>query len=157
MKKFITLIGMPGSGKSFLGKRIAGALRLSFTDTDELLMSLISRPLSHLSKRRDAFLTLETQIVCSLENVQGVVSTGGSVVLSRKAMEFLKERSLIVHITASLITIKRRVGNLVDRGVIHNEGQTIEDIYRERIPLYRKWADLEISNDSNSTTNVYTT
>ena len=77
-----------------------------------------------------------------------MVATGGSVVYGREAMEHFKKTGKIIYLKLSYESLKKRLGNLHGRGVIIREGQTLLDIYRERISLYEQYADLIIDEEN---------
>ena len=77
-----------------------------------------------------------------------VVATGGSVVYGREAMEHFKKTGRIIYLKLSYESLKKRLGNLHGRGVIVREGQTLLDIYQERISLYEQYADLIIDEEN---------
>ena len=78
-----------------------------------------------------------------------VISTGGSAVYSEKSMLHLSSFSKIIYIDTPLDEIKQRIGDGQERGLAAPEGLSIDDIYKERVPLYNKWADITL-NGNNS-------
>ena len=76
-----------------------------------------------------------------------VIATGGSAVYGREAMERFRENGTVVYLEASLPTLQKRLSDLKGRGVVLREGQTLEDLYRERIPLYEQYADITVNED----------
>jgi len=141
----ITLIGMPGAGKSLVGKAVASRLHFRFIDTDELIQQhtglSIGENLARLGD--DGFIQLEEHVVLLLGDFDNcVVSPGGSVVYSRKAMNFLKQRSVVIFLHVPLEVIVDRVGP--QRGVVRLRGKTLEDLYHERFPLYENYAHKKI-------------
>ena len=79
--------------------------------------------------------------MCGLECDQTVVATGGSVVYGKEAMRRLHENGLVVYIRLPYEEIERRLSNLATRGVTLKKGQTLRNLYDERIPLYEAEAD----------------
>lgn len=138
MKDNIVLIGMPGSGKSSIGVRLAQALGLTFVDTDAVIQEKYGDQLQSILDTNgvDAFLKLEEDIVAALEVKGAVVATGGSVIYGPRAMAHLRENGVIVYIKLPFETIDKRINNLATRGVTLRPGQTLRDLYEERIPLY---------------------
>ena len=67
------------------------------------------------------------------------------MVLSEKAMQNLKAHGQIVYIEVPLDEIKRRVTNIKTRGIAFGNGETLDDVYKNRVPLYEKYADLTVS------------
>lgn len=142
----ITLIGMPGAGKSMVGKAVACRLNLRLIDTDELIRQhtgiTIGESLARLGD--ELFIQLEEQVVLQLGNFDNcVVSPGGSVIYSRKAMDFLKQRSVVIFLNVMLEVILDRVEP--QRGVVRLRGKTLKDLFNERLPLYEQYANQTIS------------
>ena len=139
----IVLIGMPGCGKSTVGVLLAKALQMDFVDTDIVLQQQQGKKLQEIIDQvgNDAFLKMEEDCVCGLECDQTIVATGGSVVYGKEAMRRLHENGLVVYIRLPYEEIERRLSNLATRGVTLKKGQTLRNLYDERIPLYEAEAD----------------
>ena len=73
-----------------------------------------------------------------------VFATGGRGVLGANAMAHLKEIGTVVYLKLSYEELTTRLGNLKGRGVVLRDGQSLKDLYEERIPLYEKYADVVI-------------
>lgn len=89
--------------------------------------------------------TLREESVQSLDCDKTVIATGGSMVLSENAMENLRKNGKVVFIDVDLDEIKRRVTNIKTRGIAFGKGETLDDVYRVRYPLYKKYADITVS------------
>ena len=133
---------MPGSGKSTCGVVAAKMLLKNFYDTDLLIQNIENSALQDIinNKGNDYFARAEESAILSLDINGTVIATGGSVVYSDKAMEHLKR----------LGKMCGRISNLSTRGVLIKNGETLKDMYDERLPLYRKWADTVIDCSNNS-------
>ena len=144
--KIIVLIGMPGAGKSTVGVVLAKVMQMDFCDTDLLIQKQTGRALQEIldTDGLDSFLQTESSIVSALACEHCVVATGGSVVLSEDAMQHLKQIGTIVYLRVSFKAVQARIHNLSTRGIAFSEGQTLSDIYAQRIPLYEKFADLTV-------------
>lgn len=142
----IILIGMPGAGKSTVGVLLAKYLGLDFVDTDILICRREQSTLQAIldTQGLTAFLEAEEAAVCSRSYPDCVVATGGSVVLSEKAMTHLVGQGKVVLLDVPLQALEQRITNLENRGIAFVPGQTLADLYRQRLPLYRKWADVTI-------------
>lgn len=140
----IVLIGMPGCGKSTVGVLLAKALGMRFLDTDVVFQAQQGRKLQEMINEIgiDAFLQMEESCVCGIECDHTVIATGGSVVYGKKAMRHLHNNGLIVYIRLPYQEIEKRLSNLATRGVTLRAGQTLRDLYDERIPLYEAEADV---------------
>lgn len=140
----IVLIGMPGCGKSTVGVLLAKQLGKDFIDTDVVFQAREGRKLQRIIEEIgiDAFLEREEAAILGLSCENTIVATGGSVVYGKRAMEHLHAGGIVVYIRLPYKEIERRLSNLATRGVTLREGQTLSDLYDERIPLYEREADL---------------
>lgn len=147
----VSLIGMPGSGKSTLGRMISSKNGWAWVDTDYLLESWWGMPLQAIRNHLEleGFLKAEEEIVTSMKFYRTVISSGGSVVYSPAAMEHLAELGRIVYLRASIETIKKRLKDISSRGLAKNKDQTIEDIFDQREPLYEQYAGLIVETDAD--------
>lgn len=152
MKDNVILIGMPGVGKSSMGVVLAKVIGYEFVDSDLIIQKQEKCLLKDIIKEKgnDGFLEVENRINAGIDVHKAVVATGGSVVYGKEAMEHLRETGLIVYLKASYETIHGRISNLVGRGVAISDGQTLFDLYNERIPLYEKYADVTVDMDNFS-------
>ncbi len=148
----ITLIGMPGVGKSTLGVVLAKILGYQFLDSDLLIQQQEERRLSRIIEEEgiEGFKKIENRVNASIEVQDTVIATGGSVVYCEEAMQHLKSVGKVVYLKLSYKSIKKRLGNLKGRGVVLKEGQTLLDLYEERIPLYEKYADIVVNEEGRS-------
>ena len=144
--KNIVLIGMPASGKSTVGVILAKTLGIGFVDTDLVIQQRENALLQDIinEKGLQCFLDKERDAILSLECENCVVATGGSVVFRDEAMQKLKRNSVIVFIDVPLKNVKARLKNIKTRGVAAPKNQTIDDIFFERLPLYKKYADITV-------------
>ncbi len=148
----VTLIGMPGSGKSTIGVILAKALRYQFLDTDLLIQKEENRSLSEIIAQEgtEKFKEIENRVNASVHVTDTVIAPGGSVIYCDEAMEHLRSIGKVVYLKLSLEAVSARLGNLKDRGVLLKEGQTLKDLYEERVPLYEKYADIIVDEDGKN-------
>ncbi len=133
----VILVGMPGSGKSTVGVLLAKVLSRPFIDTDLIVQADQGVRLQDIidSKGLDEFLAIEEACTLALQTGHSVVSTGGSVPLSERSMEFLKTGGDVVHLDLPQDELRRRITNMDSRGIALATGQSLDDLYNERIPL----------------------
>lgn len=148
-EKNIVLIGMPGSGKSTVGVILAKTLGMGFVDGDLLICRREDCTLQEILDERGlaAFLQVEEDTMLEANYKGTVIATGGSVPLSEKAMAHLRENGVFVYIDVPLRELKRRIRNISTRGIAFAPGQTLSDIYEQRTPIYRRWADITVHLD----------
>ena len=129
----ITLIGMPGVGKSTIGVVLAKVLGYQFLDSDLLIQKQEHRRLWQIIEEEgyEGFQNVENRVNASIEAENTVIATGGSVVYCEEAMKHLKSVGTVVYLKLSLNSLAKRLGNLKGRGVLLREGQTLESLYEE--------------------------
>jgi shikimate kinase len=147
ISKNVVLIGMPGAGKSTVGPMLAKALEMPFIDTDQLIRNQEKNSLQELINKKgmDGFIRIEEKVILDLKVENHVIATGGSAVYSKAAISHLKSGGIVIFLNAKPYQLARRIKNPGRRGIAMKGGQTLEELYRERLPLYRKYADIEIN------------
>lgn len=152
----VTLIGMPGAGKSTVGVLLAKRLGFTFLDTDLIIRrqegELLQATLDRLGT--DRFLDLEAEVISALDCENTVIAPGGSAVLREKGAARLKELGPVVFLDLPCEKLARRLGNLATRGVTLAPGQTLRDLYDYRRPFYQKYADLTVNADQPAIENT---
>ena len=146
-KSNIILTGMPGSGKSTIGVILAKLTGRDFIDTDILIQTAEGRTLQdivdkdgHMALRR-----IEEDILLDITCRRHVIATGGSAVYSRRAMEHLVSDGVIVFLDADIDTLESRVKDFTRRGLAKRPDQSFADLFAERVPLYRKYAEITVT------------
>jgi shikimate kinase len=143
----LTLIGMPGAGKSTIGKHLAQALSLPFLDTDQLIEERWRCSLQEIidSEGLEAFRNKEEETILSVNVVRHVISTGGSVVYYPRAMAHLQDLGWILWLDLPFEELERRLANAVEgRGIVRTPNQSLADLYGERKPLYERYAQIRV-------------
>lgn len=143
----IVLIGMPGVGKSTVGVLLAKRLGLGFIDMDIHIQQREGLSLQALiaAHGAEAFCRIEERHILSLALERHVIAPGGSVVYSPRAMAHLKAGGFAIHLDITVAHLQRRLDDVDARGVVIAPGQTIADLYAERRPLYRAYADATVA------------
>ena len=141
----IVFIGMSYSGKSTIGAEVAKALNKNFIDLD-VELAKVGRDLNTLIKDQPVtvFRKYETEMAIKFSNhFNQTIATGGGTVLSEAAMNALARNAIIVFLDTPIELLKSRIDG--SRPLIKTEGD-LEQIYRDRINLYLRYADIRISN-----------
>ena len=149
-KDNIILIGMPGVGKSTVGVILAKVLGYQFLDADLVIQQQEGKLLREIIAEvgTDGFIQIENRVNASIEATRTVIATGGSVVYGKEAMEHLREIGTVVYLQVSFGVINQRLSNIKGRGVVLKKGQTLEELFLERTPLYEKYADVFIEEEN---------
>lgn len=147
----ISFIGMAGCGKSTIGGVLSSQLDISFVDTDLLIEEKFKLSLEQLKKKKgyEFVRQAEEEVILRLDENIKVISTGGSAVYSEKSMLHLSSFSKIMYINTPLDEIKQRIGDGQERGLAAPDGLSIDDIYKERVPLYNKWAHITLNGNKS--------
>ena len=148
----ISLIGMPGSGKSTVGAALAKHLGLEFVDADGLIEAQEQQSLQQIMDIRGnlTFRAIEEQVLTEMPLYPSVISTGGSVIYSEKIMARLSAASAVVYLRATFDTIEHRVSLAPQRGIASDNDQTLLDLYAERLPLYERYGEIVVDCDEAS-------
>ena len=127
-KQNVTLIGMPGVGKSTVGVVLAKILGYRFLDSDLEIQEQTGKLLHELITEHgdEGFLEIENRVNAGLAVDKTVIATGGSAVFGEEAMKHLQEISTVVYLRLPYKSLKRRLGDLKKRGVVLKPGQTLK-------------------------------
>jgi shikimate kinase len=155
-KNNIILIGMPGAGKSTVGVILAKRLGFHFIDTDLLIQSREKKRLQQIidTQGLEYFRHVEEQVLLNLQLEHNVIATGGSVVYYQQGISALNQTGHAIYLQVSLQSLQQRIADMGQRGLVMTKGQTFEQLYLERTPLYEKFAELTIACDNLTTEQV---
>ena len=143
----IILIGMPGCGKSTVGVVAAKMLGYEFLDCDLVIQKKYKKKLWELIEERgsEGFISLEDETLCEIECDGHIIATGGSAVYGERAMEHLRSIGAVVYMSLALDRVREHIGETsTSRGVVYRDASDLEGLYRERTPLYEKYADYTV-------------
>lgn len=149
MQKNILLIGMPGCGKSSIGKELASKLGLTFIDMDNYIEEKTNQKISEIFKDgEESFRDIETFYSKELSKLNStLISSGGGIVTRKENIDYFKQTSIIVFINRSVENILKSKNLGKDRPLLKNNEEHIYNLYNNRIGLYKKYCDIEVSNN----------
>ena len=147
MKTNLTLIGMPGAGKSTVGIILAKDMGFGFIDTDVLIQINQQKTLQQILDESDhlTLRNIEEKEILKLNVQKHIIATGGSVAYSPSAMELLQKISHVVFLKVDIDELKRRIHNYETRGIAKAPTQTFMELFEERQRLYEKYAEITIT------------
>ncbi|MDX9888706.1 MAG: shikimate kinase [Anaerovoracaceae bacterium] len=141
------LIGMPGSGKTTIGKEWAEKLNRVFVDTDRLIVEREGQSISDIFELKGEayFRSLEVEIAKEIGKLRSqVIASGGGMVLQKEVMDALRQNGEIIWVKAPLENLELK-GRPLSGGI-----RELEEMWEEREPLYNKYADKIINRDGES-------
>ena len=141
----IVLIGLPGSGKSTVGRQLARRLNLAFTDSDHVVEQRLGCSIREYFEREgeERFRDVEESVIDDLTQTRaGVLSTGGGVVLRPLNRQHLKARGQVIYLNSSPDELFRRLRHDVNRPLLQvaDPLTRLRDLHAIRNPLYRETA-----------------
>ena len=142
----IILIGMPGCGKSTIGKKLADTLGKEFIDADQALEVHFGRPITEIIPQdgEPAFRAMETEILQMLGKRSGlIIATGGGCVTQERNYPLL-------HQNGTIFWLKRDLEKLPTHGRPLSQKNKLSELFKVRKPLYEAFADITIDNDGNA-------
>ncbi|MFZ3121079.1 MAG: shikimate kinase [Variovorax sp.] len=146
----IALVGLPGSGKSAIGRRLGQQLGWRFVDSDHCIEERIGCTIREFFEREgeDAFRDVEEQVLADLTSSlrQSVMATGGGSVLRASNRQHLRDRTLVVYLRSSPEELLRRLRHDTKRPLLQvaDPLQRLKDLHAVRDPLYREVAHTTI-------------
>ena len=144
----VSLIGLPGSGKSTVGRQLARRLNLPFTDSDHVIEQRLGCPIREFFEREgeERFRDVESEVIDELSLGAGVLSTGGGAVLREANRQHLHQHSQVVYLKSTPEELMRRLRHDTQRPLLQVQDplQRLRDLYATRDPLYRETAHFVI-------------
>ena len=144
--KNIVLIGMPGAGKTTVGKTLAERLGRSFIDTDDLITEKAGMPIPEIFSLygEDKFRKIETEAMAEAGKTSGaVIATGGGIVIREENRYSVKQNSVTVW-------LKRDISLLPLDGRPVSQKNNMAELYEKRAPLYEDFADFSVDLSENA-------
>jgi len=144
----ISLVGLPGSGKSTVGRQLARRLQLRFSDSDQVIEQRIGCPIREYFEREGetSFRDIEEQVLDELTQQSGVLSTGGGAVLRESNRQRLHTRGKVVYLKSTPEELMRRLRHDTQRPLLQvgDPLQRLRELHAVRDPLYRETAHFVI-------------
>lgn len=144
----ISLVGLPGSGKSTVGRQLARRLHLGFADSDHVIEQRIGCSIRAFFEREgeDRFRDIEAEVIDELTRTGDVLSTGGGAVLRQANRERLHQRGQVIYLKSTPEELMRRLRHDTQRPLLQVQDplQRLRDLYAQRDPLYRETAHFVI-------------
>lgn len=146
----IVLIGMPGAGKTTIGRKLSKALGRPVLDADDKVVEQTGRTIKDLFQEgEDVFRQAETEAVKTLAAMDGIIiSCGGGVVKRPENIGYLQQNGKIFFLNRDLAAIAGSVDK-VTRPLLNSAEDRLTQLYKERMPLYLKYADYTIPVDED--------
>ncbi|MDO9405139.1 MAG: shikimate kinase [Polaromonas sp.] len=155
----IACVGLPGSGKSTVGRQLARRLGVRFVDSDHVIEQRIACSIREFFEREGevAFRDVEQTVIDDLtRDASGVLSTGGGTVLRSLNRAHLHERTHVVYLHSAPEEVFRRLRNDQNRPLLQvaDPLERLRELYAERDPLYRETAHFIIETGRPSVTTL---
>ena len=143
----IVFIGMPGSGKSCMGRALSRKLKMKMIDGDRLIESRTGKKLHEIISEvgLKGFKKIEEETLLSITEDNIIIAPGGSAIYYDSVMQHFKKMGVVVYIYVSPEILLKRLGDFSKRGIVLKDGQSINDLFAERVPLLEKYADIKIN------------
>ncbi len=145
----ISLIGLPGSGKSTVGRQLARRLQLPFSDSDHVIEARLGCPIREFFEREgeERFRDIEAEVIDTLsQQGAGVLSTGGGAVLRPENRRHLRERGTVIYLKSHPEELIRRLRHDTNRPLLQvaDPMAKLRELFVARDPLYRQTAHFVI-------------
>lgn len=149
-EKNIVLIGMPGCGKSTIGKILADKLNYKYIDSDCVIEEKSGKSIEELFNiGENHFRKIECEVIREVScEKMAVISTGGGVIKNSVNVQVLKENGIVVFIDRPIENIASDI-NMSKRPLLKEGTARLYELYKERYELYKKNCDIKITNDTS--------
>ena len=152
MQKGLTLIGMPGAGKSTLGIKLSKNLNREFVDLDDLILrttGISPNKYLRINGEKD-LLILEEDLTLKLTLWNKVYSPGGSIVYMEKAMKKVLSETYVLFLQVKKDILKKRIKNMDTRAIIGLQEYGFDKLFDLRSSLYKQYANLHVDVDNHT-------
>ena len=151
----IFLIGMMGSWKSSIGKKLSKKLNIELCDTDNDIVSLTNLSIDEIFDLygEDRFREMEAAYFKEKsKNGKAIFSTGGGIILRKASRQILISSGLTIFLDADINVLAERIKNISERPLLSNgnKKKILNKLYKQRIDYYKQCADLTINTENSS-------
>ncbi len=148
MSKNIVLIGMPGSGKSTIGRMLSKKISMDYIDMDKYIEASENKTIKEMFQiSEEYFRDVETKCAKELSKLNShVIATGGGIIKRKDNIKMFKENGIILFINRPLDNIIHDIDTNV-RPLLAEGKNKLYQLYKERFPLYKEYCDMEIINN----------
>lgn len=149
LNKSIVLIGMPGCGKSTIGRILANRLDADYIDMDYFIEQSQKKTITEIFKKgEEHFRAVENEAVRAVCGKKSpfIIATGGGTVKNYSNIALLKEKGIIIFINRSVDNIYKDINTDI-RPLLKDNKAHLYKLYDERSELYKKYCDFEVAND----------
>lgn len=145
--KNIVLIGMPGCGKTTIGKILSQELAMEYCGIDEYIEARTEKTISEIFKDgEESFRQIEREAVQEVSKEENtVIATGGGVIKSFKNIENLRKNGIIIFLNRPVENIMTDI-DIVTRPLLKDGPDKLHTLYKERYPLYKEYSHYEVMN-----------
>jgi len=155
----ISLIGLPGSGKTTVGRQLSRRLRVPFLDSDTVIEQQLGCSIREFFEREGEgrFRDIEAGVIDELTQIpEGVVSTGGGAVLRPENRAHLHERTKVIYLKSSPDDLFRRLRHDKNRPLLQVADPLgrLRDLHSQRDPLYRETAHFQVETGRPSVSSL---
>ena len=150
-KNIILLIGMPGCGKTTIGREVSKKINYKYCDMDRYIEDISKSIVKELfEKGEDVFRDYETRACKELSSIKEniIISSGGGVVKRKENIDFFKEKAIIIFVDRPIEEIIKDV-DTNSRPLLKDGKAKLYNLYSERYNLYKDFSQYKITNDKS--------
>ncbi len=147
---------MAGSGKSTVGSILARNLGFRFVDLDKYIREKDGLTIQEIidTMGEAELLRIEAQRMQEIDLKHIVISPGGSIIYESGAMDYLKDKAVIIYLDQTFDSIQKRIRNASTRGIVGLKDKSLKEIYDERQPLYARYADITVKPEGKALSEI---